>query len=146
MVLGSREFLRKGHEWEYPYGGEFLGGGDSGGNEFQRKITRGRKFLKSNHKAKGRSRGKDLTRYGEKGNSQGGTTQGGEFLWMTREEKEIPRDTGLTRVPRLAHYLLCPRSCFSLEFLSRIHCNSYKFNGLVFLRSLRWSNVHIFLV
>ena len=70
----------------------------SRGNDLQREITRGSKFLKSDHKAKGRSRG--------------GTTKDGEFLPVTGQEKEIPRDTGLTRVPRLASHLLCPRSCF----------------------------------
>ena len=79
MVLRSREFLRDGLEREYPYGGEFRGRGGRG-NEIQTEITRGRKFIKSDHKAKGRSRGEDLTRYGGKGNSQGGTTQDGEFL------------------------------------------------------------------
>ena len=60
-------------------GGGFLGG-EGRGNEFQTEITRGRKFLKSDYKAKGSSRVEDVTRYGEKGNSQGGTTKDGEFL------------------------------------------------------------------
>lgn len=51
---------------------------------------------------------------------------------MTGPEKQIPTDSGLTRVPRLASHLLRPISGLSLEFLSRIHYNSYKFNGLVF--------------
>ena len=60
-------------------GGGFVGG-EGRGNEFQTEITRGRKFLKSDYKAKGSSRVEDVTRYGEKGNSQGGTTKDGEFL------------------------------------------------------------------
>lgn len=79
-MLRSREFLRKGLEWEYPCGGEFLGGGDGRGNELQREITRERKVFKSDHKAKGRSRGEDLTRYGGKEIPKGEPHPGGEFL------------------------------------------------------------------
>lgn len=59
-------------------------------NEFQREITRGKKFLKSDHKIKGRSRREDLTRCREKGNSQGGTTPGWGVLLGDQTGKADP--------------------------------------------------------
>lgn len=53
MVLQSREFLREGLQWEYPYGGSFLVG-EAG--EMREEV------LKSDYKAKGSSRVEDLTR------------------------------------------------------------------------------------
>ena len=83
-------------------------------------------------KQKGDPVGKISQGAGRKKIAKGEPHAGGEFLSVTGPEKQIPTDTELTRVPRLASYLLRPISCLPLEFLSRIHYNSYKFNSLVF--------------
>ena len=68
--------------WYYEVGsssGKSLSGniqGKEAAGEMSSKGKLHREFLKNDQKAKGRSRGEDLTRCGEKENCQGGTTLG----------------------------------------------------------------------